>query len=87
MTTSLERSAQPAVLADGARVELIDVSELARRLNVSVAGAWLAVRNGRLRAPFYPLPRAPRWSWSEIQADLEATRCRPADKPRGRASE
>lgn len=41
---------------------------------------YVAVRNGRLPAPVYPAPRAPRWIPSELRAAVEATRALPRDQ-------
>lgn len=45
---------------------------------------WRAVADGRLPAPVYPAPRAPRWYVSEIRTALAATRALPAEAKAGR---
>ena len=46
---------------------------------LSLPAFWRAVAAGRLPAPLYPAPRAPRWRRSELLAALEATRALPAE--------
>lgn len=53
---------------------------------VSVPTFWRCVAEGRLPAPVYPAPRAPRWYLSEIRAALEATRALPAEAKARRRS-
>lgn len=48
-------------------------------VGVSLPTFWRMVATGRLPAPFYPSPRAPRWYGSELRAALEATRQLPRD--------
>lgn len=48
---------------------------------------WVAVRNGRFPAPFYPCPRAPRWFEHEVLAALEATRALPRENLAARRAE
>jgi predicted DNA-binding transcriptional regulator AlpA len=55
------------------------VQEVAERTGTSVPSVWRQVQVGRLPAPLYPAPRAPRWRRSEIDAALEATRALPRD--------
>lgn len=57
---------------------------LPARLAAAAAGVSLpafrrAVAVGRLPAPVYPAPRAPRWYASEIRAALALTRALPAE--------
>lgn len=54
--------------------------ESAAFCGVSLPAFWAAVRNGRLPAPVYPAPRAPRWFENELRAALEATRALPRDQ-------
>jgi hypothetical protein len=67
--------------ADPSFEPAVDVYEVALRLKVTPQSIWNGVRRGRIRPPFYPLEMTPRWWWSEIAADVEATRCKPGDKP------
>ncbi|MDE2328982.1 AlpA family transcriptional regulator [Acidiphilium sp.] len=46
---------------------------------LSIAAFWRAVREKRMPAPVYPLPRAPRWFESEIRAALMKTRKLPSE--------
>lgn len=48
-------------------------------VGVSPATFWRMVASGRLPAPFYPSPRAPRWLASELRAAMEATRAKPRE--------
>ena len=52
----------------------------AEYIALSVPSFWKAVREGRLPAPVYPVPRTPRWVAAEIDAALEATRALPRDQ-------
>ena len=54
--------------------------EAAAFCGVSLPALWAAVRTGRLPAPVYPAPRAPRWFEEELRAALEATRALPRDQ-------
>ena len=58
---------------------LLSAREGAAEVHLSLAAFWRAVAAGRLPRPLYPLPRAPRWRRSELQAALEATRALPAE--------
>jgi predicted DNA-binding transcriptional regulator AlpA len=53
---------------------LLTARQSADEANVSIAAWWKAVSTGRVPAPVYPLPRAPRWRRSEVRAAIEATR-------------
>jgi predicted DNA-binding transcriptional regulator AlpA len=53
--------------------------EASRFVGLSLPAFWAGVRTGRLPAPFYPAPRAPRWRESELRAALETTRMLPVD--------
>jgi len=55
-------------------------AETARQLaGLSKPAWWRAVADGRMPAPVYPAPRAPRWYPSEIKARLEQTRKLPVE--------
>lgn len=54
--------------------------ESALEVRLSLAAFWRAVRDGRLPAPVYPLPRAPRWFRSELREAMNATRARPTEQ-------
>lgn len=51
----------------------------ARAAGLSLPSLWRAVAAGRLPAPVYPSPKAPRWFASEIRSALEATRQLPRE--------
>jgi predicted DNA-binding transcriptional regulator AlpA len=51
----------------------------AAEVGLSLPAFWRAVAAGRLPAPLYPAPRAPRWRRSELLGALEATRALPAE--------
>jgi predicted DNA-binding transcriptional regulator AlpA len=59
---------------------LLTAAEAARLLALSRPGLWVGVARGDLPAPFYPLPRAPRWSRNELLAAVEARRALPRDQ-------
>ena len=46
---------------------------------LSKAAFAKAVAAGRLPAPLYPAPRAPRWRLSELNAAIDATRALPSE--------
>lgn len=58
---------------------LLTARQSADDLNISMAALWKGVADGRLPAPFYVLPRAPRWRRSELRAALEANRMLPSE--------
>jgi len=58
---------------------LLTATEAARLLALSKPGLWIGVARGDLPAPFYPLPRAPRWSRNELLATVAARRALPRD--------
>ncbi len=49
----------------------------ATEVGLSLAAFWRAVGAGRLPAPVYPLPRAPRWFRSELRTALQQHRMTP----------
>ena len=54
---------------------------------LSKAAFHKAVAAGRLPAPLYPAPRAPRWRLSELNEAINATRALPSEaKARRRAA-
>ncbi len=57
---------------------LLTVAQSAGWTGLSRAAFWRAVRDGRLPAPVYPAPRAPRWFLSELRAAIEGLRQMPA---------
>lgn len=65
---------------------LLNSGEGAQEAGVSKPCFWKAVADGRLPAPYYPAPRAPRWRLSELRAALEATRALPAHQKLARAA-
>jgi len=53
----------------------------------SLPAFYKAVAAGRLPAPLYPAPRAPRWRLSELNEAINATRALPSEaKARRRAA-
>jgi predicted DNA-binding transcriptional regulator AlpA len=56
---------------------LLSAVDLAEYLAVTVPGVYLAIKNGRLPPPVYPLSRSPRWHRSEVDTFLEKTRTTP----------
>jgi predicted DNA-binding transcriptional regulator AlpA len=58
---------------------LLTAPEAAEAVGLSLAAFWRAVSSGRLPAPLYPAPKAPRWRSSELVAALEATRALPRE--------
>jgi len=59
---------------------LLTAAEAAKLLALSRPGLWVGVARGDLPAPFYPLPRAPRWSRNELLATVAARRALPRDQ-------
>jgi predicted DNA-binding transcriptional regulator AlpA len=53
--------------------------EAAKFCGINPATLFKQVNEGRLPAPVYPAPRAPRWRRSELIAALEATRALPRE--------
>ena len=51
----------------------------AAHLDISLPTLYQQVEAGRLPAPIYPAPRAPRWASDELDAALEATRRLPSE--------
>lgn len=58
---------------------LMNAKRSADHVGLTLAPFWKAVASGRLPAPYYPAPRAPRWRKSELDAALEATRSLPCE--------
>lgn len=58
---------------------VLTAESAAAEVGLSLPAFWRAVGVGRLPAPFYPAPRAPRWRRSELLAALEATRALPRE--------
>jgi predicted DNA-binding transcriptional regulator AlpA len=63
---------------------LLIAEQAAAEVSLSLPGFWKAVQAGRLPAPVYPLPRAPRWFASELRAALQTTRAKPCDQKAAR---
>ena len=59
--------------------ELLTAERAAEAVGLSLAALWRAVAVGRLPAPVYPAPRAPRWYRHELHTALEATRAMPRE--------
>jgi predicted DNA-binding transcriptional regulator AlpA len=59
--------------------ELLPPERAAEETGVSLAAFWRGVAAGRLPAPVYPAPKAPRWYRHELHAALEATRALPRE--------
>ncbi len=58
----------------------------AETVGLSLPAFWRAVAAGRLPAPVYPAPRAPRWFADELLTALEATRALPREQMAARRS-
>jgi predicted DNA-binding transcriptional regulator AlpA len=58
---------------------MLTAETAAAEVGLSLPAFWRGVAAGRLPAPLYPAPRAPRWRRSELHAALEATRALPAE--------
>ncbi len=58
---------------------LLCAKESAEEARLSLPAFWRGVADGRLPAPVYPAPRAPRWYRSELREAIRATRARPAE--------
>ena len=59
---------------------LLTATEAAKLLSLSRAALWTAVARGDLPPPFYPLPRAPRWSRNELLAAVAERRALPREQ-------
>ena len=59
---------------------LLTAAEAAKLLALSRPGLWVGVARGDLPAPFYLLPRAPRWSRNELLATVATRRALPRDQ-------
>jgi len=57
---------------------LLTARQSAAEGNISLPAFWKGVAEGRLPAPLYVLPRAPRWRLSELRSAFEAKRMLPA---------
>jgi predicted DNA-binding transcriptional regulator AlpA len=57
---------------------LLTAEQAAIEVGLSRPAFWRAVASGRLPAPFYPAPRAPRWRQSELASAVDNTRALPA---------
>ena len=62
----------------------LDAETAATVAGLSLGAFWRAVAAGRMPAPVYPMPRAPRWYASEIRAAMEQTRCLPRNQAAAR---
>ena len=60
---------------------LLDARSAAPETGRALSTFWRDVRRGLLPAPFYVLPRMPRWRMSELQAAVAATRVTPKWEP------
>ena len=58
---------------------LLTARQSADQLGISLPGFWKGVADGRLPAPVYVLPRAPRWHRCELHAAAERNRLLPAE--------
>lgn len=76
---SLSHTAAALTVPQPPATELLTAEQAADMLGLSLAAVWRAVAAGRLPAPFYPVPRAPRWDRAELRAALEATRALPRE--------
>ena len=62
----------------------LTAKEAAIEVGLSLHAFWTAVAAGRLPAPLYPAPRAPRWPLSELNAAALATRALPTEQKQTR---
>lgn len=62
----------------------LDAEAAAPVAGLSLGAFWRAVAAGRMPAPVYPMPRAPRWYASEIRHAMEQTRCLPRNQAAAR---
>lgn len=62
----------------------LDAETAAPVAGLSLGAFWRAVAAGRMPAPVYPMPRAPRWYASEIRHAMEQTRCLPRNQAAAR---
>jgi predicted DNA-binding transcriptional regulator AlpA len=59
---------------------LLDAEKSAEFCDIALPTLWVQVRTGRLPAPVYPAPRAPRWWESELREAIMLTRALPAEQ-------
>jgi predicted DNA-binding transcriptional regulator AlpA len=64
--------------------EAIGIADVMLMLGVSEATVWRMVRSGRLPKPFYPSPRAARWTRGEIRQTRNQLRMLPEEALRAR---
>ena len=62
----------------------LDAETAAPVAGLSLGAFWRAVAAGRMPAPVYPMPRAPRWYASEIRHAMEQTRSLPRNQAAAR---
>jgi predicted DNA-binding transcriptional regulator AlpA len=62
----------------------VDARGAAATVGLSLAAFWRGVAAGTFPKPFYPAPRAPRWSIAELREALAATRAKPGEPMRRR---
>lgn len=83
----MTRSAAPTgteILAAPGPDRPVPAAEAAEIVGLSLAAFWRGVAAGTFPKPFYPAPRAPRWSVAELREALAATRAKPGEPMRRR---
>ena len=82
------RKARSALLASAASVPpvaadaddpVLTVQDIGKRYTLHASTVWAMVNSGALPAPFYPVPRSPRWLLSEVKAAIESNRRTPRE--------
>jgi predicted DNA-binding transcriptional regulator AlpA len=63
---------------------VLTAEKAAQKVGLCLSAFWRAVRGRRMPQPVYPLPRAPRWYPSELDAAMELTRAMPHEQQQAR---
>ena len=66
---------------------LLKATEAAAECSLSIPALWKGVAAGRLPAPVYPAPRAPRWRLSVLRAAIDATQAMPWQQKEARRAQ
>jgi hypothetical protein len=59
--------------------DALDARQASAFLGIAIVTLWRQVERGELPLPFYPAPRAPRWTKGELRLAREARRMLPRD--------
>jgi hypothetical protein len=59
--------------------DALDAHQAAAFLGIAIVTLWRQVERGDLPMPFYPAPRAPRWTKGELRLARETLRMLPRD--------